>query len=44
MTLDSFVGIVAPNAKQNDNMHYCIAEQEVKVIWQKTPHGGPFPG
>ena len=19
-------------------------EQEVKVIWQKAPHGGPFPG
>ena len=22
----------------------CIAKQEVKVIWQKAPHGGPFPG
>ena len=19
-------------------------KQEVKVIWQKAPHGGPFPG
>ena len=19
-------------------------KQEVKVIWQKVPHGGPFPG
>jgi len=21
-----------------------IEKQEVKVIWQKAPHGGPFPG
>ena len=22
---------------------YSIREQEVKVIWQKAPHGGPIP-
>jgi len=22
----------------------CETKQEVKVIWQKAPHGGPFPG
>jgi len=21
----------------------CVGEQEVKVIWQKAPHGGPIP-
>ena len=21
-----------------------LIQQEVKVIWQKAPHGGPFPG
>jgi len=21
-----------------------LSEQEVKVIWQKAPHGGPIPG
>ena len=21
-----------------------VNKQEVKVIWQKAPHGGPFPG
>ena len=28
--------------KQSDERNK--SEQEVKVIWQKAPHGGPFPG
>jgi len=35
--------------KQSPNIRhwhlaYANQKQEVKVIWQKAPHGGPFPG
>ena len=27
-----------------NELEYCYIIQEVKVTWQKAPHGGPFPG
>jgi len=29
--------------KTNDDTFSFSHEQEVKVIWQKAPHGGPIP-
>ena len=38
--------IVASDAELDAKLevHVHFIEQEVKVIWQKAPNGGPFPG
>ena len=38
-----YPSILKSNAHNPSTRNYIVSQQEVKVIWQKAPHGGPIP-